>query len=133
MPTDNAMQLGVVGLGRMGAGLVRRLMADGHRCVVFDVDPKAVAALVQDGATGAGSMADFVQKLTVPRAAWVMVPAGDITGKTIEELGSHMESGDMIIDGGNSYYRDDIRRAEKLSARGIHLIDCGTSGGVWGI
>jgi 6-phosphogluconate dehydrogenase len=133
MTTTNPMQLGMVGLGRMGAGLVRRLMADGHRCVVFDVDPKAVAALVQDGATGAGSMADFVQKLTVPRAAWVMVPAGDITGKTIEELGSHMESGDMIIDGGNSYYRDDIRRAEKLSARGIHLIDCGTSGGVWGI
>jgi len=133
MTTANPMQLGMVGLGRMGAGLVRRLMADGHRCVVFDVDPKAVAALVQDGATGAGSMADFVQKLTVPRAAWVMVPAGDITGKTIEELGSHMESGDMIIDGGNSYYRDDIRRAEKLSARGIHLIDCGTSGGVWGI
>jgi len=133
MTTTNPMQLGMVGLGRMGAGLVRRLMADGHRCVVFDVDPKAVAALVQDGATGADSMADFVQKLTVPRAAWVMVPAGDITGKTIEELGSHMESGDMIIDGGNSYYRDDIRRAEKLSARGIHLIDCGTSGGVWGI
>jgi 6-phosphogluconate dehydrogenase len=133
MTTANPMQLGMVGLGRMGAGIVRRLMRDGHRCVVYDVDPKAVTALESEGATGADSMADFVQKLTVPRAAWVMVPAGEITGKTIEDLASHMESGDTIIDGGNSYYRDDIRRAQKLSERGIHLIDCGTSGGVWGI
>jgi 6-phosphogluconate dehydrogenase len=133
MTTANPMQLGMVGLGRMGAGIVRRLMRDGHECVVYDVDPKAVAALVKEGATGADSMADFAQKLSVPRAAWVMVPAGEITGSTIEDLASNMESGDVIIDGGNSYYRDDIRRAEKLSERGVHLIDCGTSGGVWGI
>jgi 6-phosphogluconate dehydrogenase len=132
MTTANPMQLGMVGLGRMGAGLVRRLMRDGHHCVVFDVDPKAVKALEADGATGADSMADFVQKLTAPRAAWVMVPAGEITGETIDDLAAHMESGDTIIDGGNSYYRDDIRRAKKLSERGIHHIDCGTSGGVWG-
>jgi 6-phosphogluconate dehydrogenase len=133
MTTANPMQLGMVGLGRMGAGLVRRLMRDGHRCVVYDVDPAAVKALEANGATGADSMADFVQKLTAPRSAWVMVPAGEITGKTIDDLAAHMESGDTIIDGGNSYYRDDIRRAEKLSALGIHHIDCGTSGGVWGI
>jgi 6-phosphogluconate dehydrogenase len=133
MTTANPMQLGMVGLGRMGAGIVRRLMGDGHSCVVYDVDPKAVKALEADGATGADSMADFVQKLSAPRAAWVMVPAGDITGKTIEDLASHMETGDIIIDGGNSYYRDDIRRAETLSKKGIHHIDCGTSGGVWGI
>jgi 6-phosphogluconate dehydrogenase len=133
MTTANPMQLGMVGLGRMGAGLVRRLMRDGHSCVVYDVDPAAVKALEADGATGADSMADFVQKLTAPRAAWVMVPAGEITGKTIDDLAAHMESGDTIIDGGNSYYRDDIRRAEKLSGLGIHHIDCGTSGGVWGI
>jgi 6-phosphogluconate dehydrogenase len=133
MTTANPMQLGMVGLGRMGANLVRRLLRDGHHCVVFDLDPKAVTALVSEGATGADSMADFVQKLTPPRAAWVMVPAGDITGQTIEELASLMSTGDTIIDGGNSYYRDDIRRAAELSGRGIHLIDCGTSGGVWGI
>jgi 6-phosphogluconate dehydrogenase len=133
MTTANPMQLGMVGLGRMGAGIVRRLMRDGHSCVVYDVDPKAVKALEADGATGADSMADFVQKLSAPRAAWVMVPAGEITGKTIEDLASHMESGDTIIDGGNSYYRDDMRRAEALSKKGIHHIDCGTSGGVWGI
>src|ERR1700722_2412509 len=132
MTTANPMQLGMVGLGRMGAGLVRRLMRDGHQCVVYDVDPKAVQALEADGATGASSMADFVQKLSAPRAAWVMVPAGEITGQTIEDLASHMESGDTIIDGGNSYYRDDIRRAAALKERGIHHIDCGTSGGVWG-
>jgi 6-phosphogluconate dehydrogenase len=133
MTTANPMQLGMVGLGRMGAGIVRRLMRDGHPCVVYDVDPKAVKALADEGATGADSMADFVSRLTVPRATWVMVPAGEITGKTIEDLAAHMEAGDTIIDGGNSYYRDDIRRAETLSGRGIHLIDCGTSGGVWGI
>ncbi|MHB8328294.1 MAG: phosphogluconate dehydrogenase (NAD(+)-dependent, decarboxylating) [Acidimicrobiales bacterium] len=127
------MQLGVVGLGRMGANIVRRLMRDGHSCVVFDVDPKAVNALEKEGATGAHSVADFVEKLTKPRAAWVMVPSGDVTGKTIEDLASHMERGDTIIDGGNSYYRDDIARAATLSGQGIHLVDCGTSGGVWGI
>ena len=133
MSTRNPMQLGMVGLGRMGANLVRRLMHDGHHCVVFDVDPEAVKALEKDGATGADSVADLVGKLSEPRAAWVMVPAGDVTGKTIEDLASHMATGDTIIDGGNSYYRDDIRRAAELSGRGIHLVDCGTSGGVWGI
>ncbi|MGO8863976.1 MAG: NADP-dependent phosphogluconate dehydrogenase, partial [Acidimicrobiales bacterium] len=127
------MQLGMVGLGRMGAGIVRRLMRDGHTCVVFDVNPEAVHALEEEGATGATSMADFVAKLTRPRAAWVMVPAGDITGTTIDDLASHMDSGDIVIDGGNSYYRDDIRRAGTLAERGIHHVDCGTSGGVWGI
>jgi 6-phosphogluconate dehydrogenase len=127
------MQLGMVGLGRMGANIVRRLMHDGHSCVVFDVNPDAVKALEAEGATGASSMADFVEKLHQPRAAWVMVPAGDITGTTIEELSSHMEPDDVIIDGGNSYYRDDIRRAAQLSARGLHHVDCGTSGGVWGV
>jgi 6-phosphogluconate dehydrogenase len=133
MATSNPMQLGMVGLGRMGANLVRRLMRDGHHCVVYDRSAETVQALVQEGATGASSMADFVAKLTAPRAAWVMVPAGDITSQVIDELASHMESGDTIIDGGNSYYRDDIARAKSLSGRGIHLIDCGTSGGVWGL
>jgi 6-phosphogluconate dehydrogenase len=127
------MQLGMVGLGRMGANIVRRLMRDGHTCVVFDVNPDAVKALEKEGATGASSVADFVKKLTVPRAAWVMVPAGEVTAKTIAELATHMAADDVIIDGGNSYYRDDIRRAAELAKRGVHLIDCGTSGGVWGI
>jgi len=133
MPTNNPMQLGVVGLGRMGANIVRRLMRDGHTCVVFDVNPDAVKALESEGATGASSVEDFVGKLSVPRAAWVMVPSGEITGKTIEDVASHMQAGDMIIDGGNSYYRDDIARAATLSKAGIHFVDCGTSGGVWGI
>lgn len=133
MATSNPMQLGMVGLGRMGANIVRRLMRDGHTCVVFDVAPAAVKSLEKEGATGASSVADLVQKLSQPRAVWVMVPAGDVTGKAIEDLASHMERGDMIIDGGNSYYRDDIRRAADLSDRGIHHVDCGTSGGVWGI
>jgi len=133
MPSSNPMQLGMVGLGRMGANLVRRLIHDGHHCVVFDVDLEAVKALEKDGATGANSVADLVAKLTPPRTAWVMVPAGEVTGKTIEDLASHMDSGDTIIDGGNSYYRDDIHRAAVLSERGIHHLDCGTSGGVWGI
>jgi len=133
MTTANPMQLGMVGLGRMGANIVRRLMRDGHHCVVFDLDPKAVKSLEAEGATGSNSIADFIEKLSAPRAAWVMVPAGEITGKTIEDLASHMAAGDTIIDGGNSYYRDDIRRAAQLTDRGIHLVDCGTSGGVWGI
>ena len=133
MATSKPMQIGVVGLGRMGANIVRRLMRDGHNCVVFDVTPRAVKALETEGATGATSVPDLVQKLSPPRAVWVMVPAGDVTGKAIEDLASHMEAGDIIIDGGNSYYRDDIRRAADLSNRGIHHIDCGTSGGVWGI
>jgi 6-phosphogluconate dehydrogenase len=131
--TSNPMQLGMVGLGRMGANIVRRLMRDGHNCVVFDADPGAVKALEEEGATGASSAEDFVGKLAQPRAAWVMVPAGDVTGSLIEELAFHMEQGDTIIDGGNSYYRDDIRRAVDLFDRGIHFVDCGTSGGVWGL
>jgi 6-phosphogluconate dehydrogenase len=133
MTTENPTQLGMIGLGRMGANLVRRLIRDGHECVVFDTNPDAVKALEADGATGATSIEDFVGKLTVPRAAWVMVPAGEITGKTIEGLAEHMAEGDTIIDGGNSYYRDDIRRAATLKQRGIHLVDVGTSGGIWGL
>src|SRR5436305_5809424 len=107
MATDNPMQLGMVGLGRMGANLVRRLMRDGHECVVYDVNADAVKDLAGDGAIGADSVEDFVAKLQKPRAVWVMVPAGEITEKTVDELASKLESGDAIIDGGNSYYRDD--------------------------
>jgi 6-phosphogluconate dehydrogenase len=127
------MQLGMVGLGRMGANIVRRLMRDGHECVAFDVNPKAVEELAGEGATGADSLDDFVARLDKPRAAWVMVPAGQITESTVGELADRLESGDAIIDGGNSYYRDDIRRAQELDGRGIDYIDCGTSGGVFGL
>ena len=127
------MQLGMVGLGRMGAGLVRRLMADGHTCVVYDVNPDAVAALVADGATGASSYADLAEKLDAPRAVWVMVPAGDITEAAVAAVAEHLEADDAIIDGGNSYYRDDIRRAALYRDKGIHYLDCGTSGGVFGL
>jgi 6-phosphogluconate dehydrogenase len=133
MTTDTPMQLGMVGLGRMGANLVRRLMRDGHRCVVYDVNPDAVTTLEGEGATGSDSLAAFVAALDKPRALWVMVPAGDITNATIKELGEHLEPGDMIIDGGNTYYRDDLRHAAALKEKGIHHIDCGTSGGVWGL
>jgi len=127
------MQLGMVGLGRMGANLVRRLMRDGHDCVVFDVNPDAVKALEQEGAKGAFSIDEFVAMLDKPRAAWVMVPAGDITESSVRELASQMEADDVIIDGGNSSYRDDIRRAGELRERGIHYVDVGTSGGVYGL
>ncbi len=127
------MQLGMIGLGRMGANIVRRLSRDGHTCVVYDVAPEAVERLVAEGATGADSLADFAAKLDVPRHAWIMVPAGEITEATISELASHLEPGDTIIDGGNSYYRDDIRRAAELGGRGIRYVDCGTSGGVFGL
>ena len=133
MATSKPMQLGMVGLGRMGSNLVRRLMRDGHSCVVYDRTAAVVQGMEREGAIGSSSLADFVGKLSVPRAAWVMVPAGDITGQTIEALGALMEPGDMIIDGGNSYYRDDIARAANLSGRSIHLVDCGTSGGVYGL
>ena len=133
MATETPMQLGMVGLGRMGAGLVRRLMNDGHRCVVYDVSPQAVKALEADGAVGASSLEEFVAKLEKPRAAWVMIPAGEITDKTIAALADVMESGDTIIDGGNTYYRDDLRHAAALRQKGIHHVDVGTSGGVWGI
>lgn len=117
----------------MGANLVRRIHGAGHHCVVFDVDPHAVEALEKEGATGASSLADLVAKLPAPRAVWVMVPAGEITAKTVGELAEHLESGDVIIDGGNSYYRDDIARAGAVAKKGIHYLDVGTSGGVWGL
>ncbi|HUW00097.1 MAG TPA: decarboxylating 6-phosphogluconate dehydrogenase [Gallionella sp.] len=125
------MQLGMIGLGRMGASLVRRLNKDGHHCVVYDVNTAAVKKLAVGEVQGAASLAELVAKLAKPRAVWVMVPAG-VAGKTIEELASHMDAGDIIIDGGNSYYRDDILRANALKARDIHYVDCGTSGGVFG-
>jgi 6-phosphogluconate dehydrogenase len=123
----------MVGLGRMGANIVRRLMRDGHECAVYDVNPDAVSALAGEGANGAGSLAELAEKLAPPRAVWVMVPAGDITEKTVHDVAGVLESGDAIIDGGNSYYRDDIRRAAEFSGRGIDYIDCGTSGGVFGL
>ncbi len=126
------MQLGMIGLGRMGANIVRRLMRDGHECVVYDQSAESIKALEADGAVGASSLADFVSKLTVPRAAWVMIPAA-ATGQAVDELGELFESGDIIIDGGNSNYRDDIDRAAALKANGIHYVDVGTSGGVWGL
>ncbi|HET6909524.1 MAG TPA: decarboxylating 6-phosphogluconate dehydrogenase [Mycobacteriales bacterium] len=127
------MQLGMVGLGRMGANLVRRLQRAGHECVVYDVSAEAIQTLAREGATGASSLDDFVAMLDAPRAAWVMVPAGDITGRTVQELADRMAAGDAIIDGGNSYYRDDIARARDLATRGIDYLDVGTSGGVWGL
>ena len=132
MATDTPMQLGMVGLGRMGAGLVRRLMRDGHHCVGYDVSPDAVKAVEADGAVGASSMADFAAKLEPPRMVWVMVPAGEITDKTIASLAEVLEPGDTIIDGGNTYYHDDLRHAAELGEKGIHHVDVGTSGGVWG-
>jgi 6-phosphogluconate dehydrogenase len=123
----------MVGLGRMGANLVRRLMRDGHECVVYDRSPGPIQQLASEGATGTSTLDEFVAALTKPRSAWVMVPAGDITGNTINALAERMEPGDIIIDGGNSYYRDDIERGAKLAERGIRLVDCGTSGGVWGL
>jgi 6-phosphogluconate dehydrogenase len=126
------MQLGMIGLGRMGANLVRRLMADGHQCVVFDVNAAAVDDLEKEGATGAKSLEDFVAKLAAPRAAWVMVPAA-FAGKTVDDLAALMAEGDIIIDGGNTYYRDDIDRAGRLRPQGLHYVDVGTSGGVFGL
>jgi 6-phosphogluconate dehydrogenase len=126
------MQLGMVGLGRMGANMVRRLIKKGHNCVVFDRSPQAVGDLVKDGALGADSLADLAKKLTKPRALWLMVPAAAVD-QTIADLLPHLEAGDILIDGGNSYYIDDIRRAKELSAKRIHYVDVGTSGGVWGL
>ena len=133
MATSEPMQLGMVGLGRMGANIVRRVMRDGHSAVVFDRDPRAVADLVGEGATGADSLADLVRLMTGPRNIWVMVPAGSITEAVVDELSGLLSPGDAIIDGGNSYYRDDIRRAAALDPLSVHYIDCGTSGGVWGL
>ena len=132
MATDTPMQLGMVGLGRMGAGIVRRLMHDGHACVGYDIHPDAVSALETDGMTGSSSLEDFAAKLDKPRAAWVMVPAGDITDRTIAALADVLEAGDTIIDGGNTHYVEDIRHANELREKGIHHVDVGTSGGVWG-
>ena len=126
------MQLGMIGLGRMGANMVRRLMKNGHQCVVFDVSPKAVAELAAENASGAASLAEFVRKLEKPRAVWLMVPAA-VVDRTIADLAPLLDKGDVVIDGGNSHYVDDIRRAGELAARGIHYVDVGTSGGVWGL
>src|SRR5262249_24802726 len=127
------MQLGMIGLGRMGGNMVRRLLRGGHQCVGSDLSPQNVAELAKEGATASASLDDFVAKLTKPRAAWVMVPAGDPTEKTVDALGQRFEAGDSFIDGGNSYFKDDVRRSQKLKARGINYIDVGTSGGVWGL
>ncbi|HEX4987182.1 MAG TPA: decarboxylating 6-phosphogluconate dehydrogenase [Candidatus Binatia bacterium] len=126
------MQIGMIGLGRMGANMVRRLLTGGHQCVVFDRAPKAVQELVDEKAVGSSSLADFVKKLTKPRAVWLMVPAA-VVDNTIADLLPHLERDDILIDGGNSYYVDDIRRAKELAPKGIHYVDVGTSGGVWGL
>jgi 6-phosphogluconate dehydrogenase len=126
------MQLAMIGLGRMGANMVRRLIKGGHECVVFDMSPKAVADLTKDKAVGASSLADLVQKLTKPRAVWLMVPAA-VVDESIAAIAPLLERGDILIDGGNSYYVDDIRRARDLASKGINYVDVGTSGGVWGL
>ncbi|MDD5657645.1 MAG: decarboxylating 6-phosphogluconate dehydrogenase, partial [Elusimicrobia bacterium] len=126
------MQLGMIGLGRMGANLVRRLARGGHECVVFDRDPAAVKRLAGPGIRAAGSPGELAAKLARPRAVWLMLPAA-ATGRAVEELSGHLEAGDIIVDGGNTYYRDDIRRAGRLRGRGIRYVDCGTSGGVFGL
>ena len=133
MTTDAPMQLGMVGLGRMGANIVRRIMRDGHSAVVNDVSADAVEALKADGATGSADLAEMIGMMSTPRNVWIMVPAGKITEAVVHQLADLLEPGDAIIDGGNSYYHDDIRHAEMLKEKGIHFVDCGTSGGVWGL
>jgi 6-phosphogluconate dehydrogenase len=127
------MQLGMIGLGRMGGNIVRRLMNNKHSCVVFDMSAKTVQELAGEGATASTSIEDLVKKLDKPRAVWVMLPAGKITEETVEKLSTLLEAGDIIIDGGNTMYKDDVRRAETLRGKGIHYVDVGTSGGIWGI
>jgi 6-phosphogluconate dehydrogenase len=127
------MQLGMVGLGRMGANIVRRLLRAGHECVVFDTNPHQAQQLAKEGATAAASLAHLVRQLHSPRAAWVMVPAGAPTEQSVAALAEHMQAGDTIIDGGNSYYKDDVRRSRRLQEQGIHHLDVGTSGGIWGL
>ncbi len=127
------MQMGMVGLGRMGANMTRRLMRGGHSLAVSDLSPDSVKQLAGEGAVGSSSLEDLISKLTPPRAVWIMVPAGGPTEATVQKLAQHMQTGDAIIDGGNSYFKDDVRRANELKGRGIHYIDVGTSGGVWGL
>jgi 6-phosphogluconate dehydrogenase len=127
------MQLGMIGLGRMGGNIVRRLMRQGHSTVVYDKDAKAVAGLAADGATGSATLEEFIAKLERPRTAWVMLPAGHITETTIDTIAAAMQDGDVIIDGGNTFWQDDVRRGKALKERGIHYVDVGTSGGVWGL
>jgi 6-phosphogluconate dehydrogenase len=127
------MELGIVGLGRMGANMARRLMRDGHAIVAYDVNSDAVSQLAGEGAIAASSLQDMASKLSAPRSVWVMVPAGEITEKTVEDVAAVLDSGDAIVDGGNSYYRDDIRRAAKVGEQGVDYVDCGTSGGVFGL
>ncbi|MGH6983264.1 MAG: phosphogluconate dehydrogenase (NAD(+)-dependent, decarboxylating) [Stellaceae bacterium] len=128
------MELGVVGLGRMGGNIVRRLTARGHECVIYDRSPGAIAALAkQKGAARSGSLPDLVRQLQAPRAVWVMLPAGEITEQTVTELGTLLAAGDTIIDGGNSFWQDDVRRAKTLAEKNIHYVDAGTSGGIWGL
>src|ERR1700722_7606696 len=126
------MQLGMIGLGRMGANMVRRLEKNGHQCVLFDRPQAALAAVAKEGAPGSTPIDDFIKNRNKPRPIWLMVPAAVVDG-TLHELSSKLDVGDIIIDGGNSYYIDDIRRAKELGAKGIHYVDCGTSGGVWGL
>ena len=127
------MQLGMIGLGRMGANMVKRLIRGGHQCVVFDKDPEQVQRLVLEGAVGAGSMDELIRLLKPPRIAWVMVPSGDPTEATVEALAQRLSSKDIVIDGGNSYFKDDVRRAKALAVKGLHYVDVGTSGGTWGL
>src|SRR5579871_849322 len=126
------MQIGMIGLGRMGANMVRRLMRGGHQCVVHDVSADAVRALQREGARGSTSLDDFLSQLNTPKVVWLMVPAA-IVDSQLEQLASRLSRGDIIVDGGNSYYRDDIDRARRLKPHGLHYVDCGTSGGVWGL
>ncbi|MEE9239647.1 MAG: NADP-dependent phosphogluconate dehydrogenase, partial [bacterium] len=127
------MQLGTIGLGRMGANIVRRLMGGGHECVVFDLNPDNVKKLAGEGAVGAASLENFVRQLNKPRSVWVMVPSGTPTEETVSAVAEQMEPGDIIIDGGNSHFKDDVRRAKSLRGKGIHYLDVGTSGGIWGV
>jgi len=130
---EGQMQLGMIGLGRMGGNIVRRLTRQGHQCVVFDQNAAAIKALVGERVTGGTDLKQLVANLQKPRAVWVMLPAGEITENTITQLGALLERGDVIVDGGNAFYKDDIRRAKALKPKGIHYVDCGTSGGVWGL
>lgn len=127
------MQMGMIGLGRMGGNMVRRLLRDGHDCVVYDLNPEAVAQLAGEGAVASSSLEDFVSKLAAPRSAWVMVPAGGPTESMVAKLGGLLSAGDVVIDGGNSHFKDDVRRAAELAPKGIRYVDAGTSGGVWGL